>query len=132
MKRETKLIICCLILLIILVFTGFCWLGSIRTLEAENKSLKSQINESNSLVYKGEYTIFYYTQNGWTNRLYVTEFYIENDIVFYKLRELDYETLYLPVKFDDCLVVKGWIEDINELINYGFWRLDGVYDYSSF
>lgn len=132
MKRETKLIICCLILLIILAIGLFYGVDSINTLEAENKSLKIQINESNSLTYKGEYTIFYYTQNGWTNRLYVTEFYIENDIVFYKLRELDYETLYLPVKFDDCLVVKGWIEDINELINYGFWRLDGVYDYSTF
>ena len=74
-------------------------------------------------VKQGRYTIFQYAQNGWTNRLYVTEYYIEDRIIYYKSREHQGE--YMEVPFDDCLPAPDWIEDIDELMDYGWWEPGG-------
>jgi len=29
---------------------------------------------------------------------------------------------YTEVPFDDCLPAPGWIETVDELMNYGFWE----------
>ena len=34
----------------------------------------------------GQYTIFQYTRSGWVNREYVTDYYIEDGIIYYKDR----------------------------------------------
>lgn len=71
-------------------------------------------------IKQGKYTIFNYTQNGWTNRLYVTEYYIEDRIIYYKPRE--HEGGYLEVTLENCLTVPGWIEDTDLLMDYGYWE----------
>jgi hypothetical protein len=73
-------------------------------------------------VKQGKYTIFQYTEVGWTNRLYATEFYIEDDKIFYKSRE---HADYLPIALENCLIVPEWIENVDELMNYGFWEPGG-------
>lgn len=77
-------------------------------------------------VKQGQYTIFQYTKCGWTNRLYVTEYYIEDRIFYYRSREHQGE--YIEVPFDDCLIVPVWIENIDDLMNYGYWE-PGGYEY---
>lgn len=77
-------------------------------------------------VKQGQYTIFQYTKCGWTNRLYVTEYYIEDRIIYYKSREHQGE--YMEVPFDDCLIVPEYIEVVDDLMNYGFWE-PGGYEY---
>lgn len=71
-------------------------------------------------VKHGQYTIFHYTKGGWVNRLYVTEYYITDHIIFYKDRE--HQDEYLEVLLDDCLPQPGWIEDADELMDYGYWE----------
>ncbi|MGE5631730.1 MAG: hypothetical protein ACM3TR_11610 [Caulobacteraceae bacterium] len=71
-------------------------------------------------VKQGNYTIFHYTNAGWTNKLYITDYYIKDGILYYKLRES--QGGFLPVEFEDCLIVPDWIETIDELMNYGFWE----------
>lgn len=74
-------------------------------------------------IKQGKYTIFQYTQSGWTNRLYVTEYYIEDRIIHYKDREHQEEYMELP--FEDCLPKQGWIEDADKLMDYGWWEPSG-------
>lgn len=76
-------------------------------------------------VKQGKYTIFQYTQNGWANRLYVTEYYIKDRIIYYKSREHQGE--YMEAPFDNCLPVPDWIESTDELMNYGYWE-PGYYE----
>lgn len=72
-------------------------------------------------VKHGQYTIFHYTKSGWVTRLYVTDYYITTDhIVYYKSRE--HQDEFQEVLLDDCLPVPGWIENTDELMNYGFWE----------
>jgi hypothetical protein len=71
-------------------------------------------------VWKGEYTIFQYTQNGWSNHMYVTEFYKEDGYLFYKLK--DHQEEYMFIKAEEFLPVPGWIESTDELMKYGFWE----------
>jgi hypothetical protein len=71
-------------------------------------------------VKQGQYTIFQYTKTGWTNRLYVTEYFIKDKMIFYKPREHQEE--YLEMPFEDCLLVPEWIEENEDLMNYGFWE----------
>jgi hypothetical protein len=67
----------------------------------------------------GNYTIFQYTSVGWANKLYITEYYIKDGVIYYRLR--DNQSDYLPVDLENCLIVPEWIENIDELMDYGFW-----------
>lgn len=71
-------------------------------------------------VKQGQYTIFQYTKTGWTNRLYVTEYFVKDKMILYKSRERQGE--YLEIPFEDCLLVPEWIENNEDLMNYGFWE----------
>lgn len=126
MNKDMKLSMGFLILVVAFSVIFMAGVREYRKLEAQNETLQSQIQADSGRVWKGEYTIFNYTQNGWTNRLYVTEFYIEDDTIYYKLRD---HKEYLPVKFDNCLPAVGWVEEIDKLMKYGFWQPGGGYEY---
>lgn len=107
-----------LFVILIMVLMGVCTVfGYINKDQPVVVPMADEIPEPE--VKQGQYTIFQYTEVGWTNRLYITEFYIEDDKIFYKLREYDE---YLPTALENCLIAPEWIEDINELMNYGFWE----------
>lgn len=74
-------------------------------------------------IKQGQYTIFHYTQSGWINRLYATEYYIKDRIIYYKDREHQGE--YMEIPFEDCLPKPGWIEAVDELMDYGWWEPGG-------
>lgn len=74
-------------------------------------------------VKQGRYTIFQYTQIGWTNRVYITEYFIEDNIIHYKERE--HQDEYIEMPFEDCLIEPKWVEENEELMDFGFWEYSG-------
>lgn len=70
-------------------------------------------------VKTGNYTIFQYCQNGWTNHLYAVSYFEKDHHVYAELRE--YQGEYVPVD-GQVLIIPEYIEDVNELMDYGFWE----------
>ncbi|HWQ30064.1 MAG TPA: hypothetical protein VN549_03650 [Negativicutes bacterium] len=70
-------------------------------------------------VKTGNYTIFQYCQNGWTNHLYAVSYFEKDHHVYAELRE--YQGEYIPVD-GQTLIIPEYIEDVNELMDYGFWE----------
>ncbi|HYE80850.1 MAG TPA: hypothetical protein VEG39_01650 [Clostridia bacterium] len=97
----------------------------ISKLEDHLNALSQQITAEHAAkevpeVYKGQYTIFQYTQNGWSNHMYVTEFSKEDGFLYYKLK--DHPDEYMFIKAEEFLPVPGWVEGTDDLMEYGFWE----------
>lgn len=112
-------------IIVLLILLAAVILGSVFEVKKQEKELATVNIElqqhGTPQLWKGKYTIFQYTRNGWTNRLYVTEYYIEDHTIYYKAREHQGE--FLPVEFDGTLPAPGWIEDTEKLMDYGFWKI---------
>lgn len=118
--KKVAVFIFTIALLMSVSFLSFQGIHYFQVLEARETLAVQTPAAEQPHVWKGEYTIFQYTQHGWANRLYVTEYYIKDGIIYYKSRE--HQSEYLPVQFDNTLTVPKWIEAPDELVEYGFWQ----------
>jgi hypothetical protein len=117
-KKYRWLVLVAILITLLFVFNN----SFIKQEAADNVS----VQEPERQVWEGQYTIFQYTQNGWSNHMYVTEFYIEDDFLYYKLK--DYPDEYMFIRAEEFLPVPGWIEEPEELMKYGFWEpMDSEY-----
>jgi hypothetical protein len=123
-KREEKVStdMMCLILMVIVAIFVLFYAGRVIGHEKaeEAPQLTATQMEQQPYLWLGHYTIFQYTQNGWSNHMYVTEFYKQDGFLYYRLK--DYPDEYMFIKAEGFLPVPGWVEDPNELMKYGFWE----------
>lgn len=115
-KNNNKNIL--ILILIVAVIMGSFTTGMSFAEGSINQEPISQ--EPERQIWQGEYTIFQYTQNGWSNHFFVTEFYEEDGYLFYRLK--DHPEEYMLIRAEEFLAVPGWVEDVDELMKYGFWE----------
>ncbi|HWQ29476.1 MAG TPA: hypothetical protein VN549_00685 [Negativicutes bacterium] len=112
--RKTLTIMMILIFVYMVVLSVFLFRQPAKVVESEKQT-------EIPVVKTGQYTIFQYTTTGWCNPRYATEYYIQDRIIYYKLRENKGE--YLELSLEGCLIENGWIEGAEELSEYGHWSI---------
>lgn len=116
--KQKITILCLMMAVVILMGVVAIQLTKIDTLESiPAASVAAEIE-----VFTGEFTLFHYTQGGWVNYYYITEFYIEGQILHYKIGD---SRQSIPVLFQEIGIVQGWIEEEN-LPKYGYWIPDDL------
>lgn len=80
--------------------------------QQEQKNTKAE-----QIATKGEFTLIQYTDAGWINPIYITEYSLDGQVLFYA--EKGYKKL-TPISLDNVRLVPGWIVG-EELIKYGYW-----------
>jgi hypothetical protein len=116
-SREKRLstIIAILLIVVVIVTTN--------TTKLEQQVDKLQQPTQQQSI-KGEYTLIHYPNGGWTNAIYVTEYYLEGNLTWFMEKG---SKEFIPVWTSLTLPVKGWLTD-EQLIGYGVWvsELEGV------
>lgn len=94
-------------------------IGTIAGLQIKNVKLQAQlIVAQESRVITGEYTLIHYPNSAWTNAIYVTEFYVDGQYIYFKQKD---STEFKPVWASTILPVDGWITG-EKLYDYGYWE----------
>jgi uncharacterized protein (DUF2126 family) len=113
-NREKRLstIIGILLIVVVIVTTN--------TTKLEQQVDKLQQPTQTKIV--GQYTLIHYPNGGWINNIYITEYYIKDNLLWYREKG---STTDKPIWINDVLFADGWIEG-KQLMNYGYWVEGGI------
>jgi hypothetical protein len=94
-------------------------LGTIAMLQVkvEKSKIQAVMIEKGPEVIKGNYTIIQYTDAGWINPIYVSEYCLDGQVLEYTEKG---SLKHKPISFDGIRIVDGWVEG-DELMQYGYW-----------
>jgi hypothetical protein len=92
-------------------------MGSISILQVKIEKLQEQSIIVHPEVITGNYTIIQYTDAGWINPIYVSEYYLNGQVLMYIEKD---SIKYKPIKFEGLRFVDGWVEG-DPLMQYGYW-----------
>ena len=111
-SRQKVIIICLMMAIVVLM-------GTISMLQFKVEKLQEKliVIEPEPEVIVGNYTIIQYTDAGWINPLYVSEYCLDGQVLKYKEKG---SLKYKPISFDGIRIVDGWVEG-DELMQYGYW-----------
>jgi hypothetical protein len=109
---RQKVIILCLMMAIVVL------MGTIAMLQVKAEKLQelSMVSPEPEIT-TGNFTIIQYTNAGWINPIYVSEYFLDGQVLMY----LEKGSLkYKPIKFEGLRFVDGWVEG-DPLMKYGYW-----------
>lgn len=115
MDRDRKILFCLIVIIIILIGALGIQMRKAERLEAAEANVEVNITP----VTRGAYTLFQYTNVGWTNVEYLTEYYIKDQLLYYRTK--DGKKNFCDT--NSFAMVEGWIEE-QEKIDYGFYTWD--------
>lgn len=114
-SREKIILFCLMFAIVVLV-----WFMSAQQIKVEELQEQSVISEQMSKSVQGEYTLFQYTDAGWINPIYIEEYHLDGQVLYYKEKGNKQE---LPISFVTLRIVPGWVVG-DDLMQYGFWIPD--------
>jgi hypothetical protein len=87
----------------------------------QNENLEAQAVRLETVrepkVITGEYTIIHYPSGGWANAIYITEYKLDGQVLWYKEKD---STEDKPIWFSSVLLADGWLYG-EALADYGYW-----------
>jgi hypothetical protein len=115
---RQKVVILCLMMTIVVC------MGVIAILQVKVETLQEQsiIGEPAPKTFTGEYTIIHYPSGGWANAIYITEYKLDGQVIWYKEKG---STEDKPIWFSSVIMADGWLYG-EELANYGYWITDDL------
>lgn len=115
-SRE-KVILLCLVMAIVIL------LGVIATEQVKIQNLETQsLIQPEPKIIKDEYTLIHYPNSAWANAIYITEYYLDGQAVYYKEKD---SKEYKPIWFSSVIFADGWLEG-EALKNYGYWTPEDI------
>jgi hypothetical protein len=100
----------------IVVLVGVIAIEQVKMEKLEEQLANVQHVEAPKIVF-GKYTLIHYPNGGWTNAIYITEYYKIGQDLYYKEKG---SLVFKPIWFPSILPVDGWIEG-EQLADYGCW-----------
>ncbi|MDF2889767.1 MAG: hypothetical protein K0R80_134 [Clostridia bacterium] len=114
-------------IILMMVIVAMLFVIAILLMQNENLELQA-VNEEEQVeapkIVFGKYTLIHYPNSGWTNAIYITEYYKIGQDLYYKEKG---STVFKPIWFPNILPVDGWIEE-EQLADYGYWISEMDFD----
>jgi hypothetical protein len=113
-SREKVILLCLLMAIVVLV--GLISIEQVKIEKLEEELASIPLEEAPKIIF-GKYTLIHYPNGGWTNAIYITEYYKIGQDLYYKEKG---STVFKPIWFPSVLPVDGWVAEA-QLDDYGYW-----------
>jgi hypothetical protein len=115
-SRQKVIIICLMMAIVVLM-------GVMAMMQFKVEKLQEQLlTEQVPKLIVGDFTIIQYTEAGWINPIYISEYFLDGQVLMYLEKD---SSRYKPMKFEGLRFIDGWLGD-DEMMKYGYWISDDL------